>query len=251
MHNLFDTIPTLNHMIAAMSHIRLQAEIMDNKGRYSPVSENLKISQILNKNSEFSENILAQIYRRYITYPNVCVYKIKSLRALREIGKNPNFEAITYKDGMISDLYVVEDDEGYVDSNLSYHVEDDSNLGRKVLKQFEYIYIPPEPEKAMEASIAKKLDRVMYRRDTSTTIGKILGIQDELADEIIKPMPSNLRQIAIKKALNDTIIPLALYFRDQIEKGIGLPDGMRISLNLEDIESVEYAWDFDEKGREV
>lgn len=249
IHNLFDRIPVLENMVKAISHIKMQAKSKDNDGNLIDTPSSNQLSLILNKDSEFSKNILEECLRRYITYPNICIYKVKSSKALAILKDNPNHNSFDYKDGMISDLYVIHDDEGYLDNNNCYHVEDDYILGRKILRLSEFIYIHNKPETDNGLSIAKRLDRVLYKGDTSVTISDILGIDQMLIDEqdISSYIDPAIRSSIIRDAFTNRIIPLATIFKNAIERDLGLPSDMVIVLHSREISNWETAWDLDKR----
>ena len=237
MHNLFETVPALENIINLMSSLIMKVTFQE-----VVFADTSNIHLILNKNGEFSKNILAECYRRYVTYPEICIYKIKSNKAMGIIKNDPGHNSFNYKDGMVSSLHLVNDEDGYLDKNNEYHCEDDSLLGRRVLLRSEFIYINGIFE---HTTIARKLERILYRNDSSTTIGEVLGISNELVNEktfgtFIAPAR---KEELIKKAFTDSILPIAEIFKSAIQEDIGLGESVRIILSYEHITDWTQAWE--------
>ena len=243
IHNLFNELPVLDNMINAISSITMRARKLDEFGIYQDLPETDRLSLMLNHNDdEFSQSILGTCLRRYITYPDICIYKVKTREAALLFFDSPEMDSFDYKDNMVAGLYIIQDDEAFMDKKGNYHIYDDYTVGRRVLKRSEFIHIN---ELSTDVSIAKRLERVLYRSDQSTTIGEILSVDDRLLEEerFGPKLDQPLRKRLIQNAFENRIIPLASFFRDAIERDLGLPEDIKITINANLANNWENAWD--------
>jgi hypothetical protein len=231
-------------MVQAVSCVKMKPEIKDAHGKYIAFPDTSKIYQMLNQDGEFSSNLLANCYRRYITYSHICIYKVKSNKAITAVQSDPDRNSFDYKDDMIHSLHMINDDEGYLDKNDKYHCDDDRIVGRRVLKRGEFIYIYEPPTVSWDITMAKMLERALYR-NMNLTVEEVLHVDKRLVEEhitgiILEPV---LRSRLIRTTIKSRIMPTLEFFKNCIERDLGLADGMRIVLSTEDVDDWQKVWD--------
>lgn len=230
MHNLEEDIPTLKNFFNLITAIQIRPEVKEAES-WSPVLNTALIARIFQPDNEFQPNLLREMMKEYIFYGRVFVYKIKTRKALL-LETQGSEVTYAYKDGHVAGLEVIHDEEAYLDEDIKNGLikglqldRISSILGsRHYLKRAEFIYSTdwnPEKNRSI-TSVGKMLDWAVNSRHgyTPEDISPILGVDNDLV--FAKEISDERKAFLIRRAIDDTIVPLASQFITNIKYDLGI-----------------------------